>query len=48
MSTKFSRDVFHRTKWKLNMNNSTFDLLEMKFFVTLDDISSLNYDSKLT
>lgn len=28
------RNVFHHTRWKLNWNNSTFDLLGIKFSVT--------------
>lgn len=49
-SKKFSRDVFHHTRWKLNWNNSTFDLLGIKFSVTLtlDEIYSLNYEPKLS
>lgn len=47
-SKKLSRDVIHHTRWKLNWCNSTFDLLGIIFSVTLDDMSSLNYDSKLS
>lgn len=47
-SEKFSRNVFHHTRWKLNWNNSTFYLLGIKFSVTLDEMSSLNYEPKLS
>lgn len=42
-SKKFSSDVFLHTRWKLlkHLNNSTFDLLGIKFSVTLDEISTL-------
>lgn len=47
-SKKCSRDVFHHTRWKLNWNNPTFDLLGNKFSVTLYEMSSLNYEPKLS
>lgn len=47
-SKKFSREVFHHTRWKLNWNNSTFDLLGIKFSVTLDEMSSINNEPKLS
>lgn len=44
----FSREVFHHTRWKLNWNNPTYDLLGIKFSVTLDKMSSLNDEHKLS
>lgn len=44
----FSRDVFHQTRWKLKWNNLTFDLLGIKFSVTLDEMFSLNSEPKVS
>lgn len=46
-SKKFSKDVFHHSRWKLTWNNTTFDLLGIKFSVNLHEMPELNYKSKL-
>lgn len=45
-SKKFSKDVFHHSRWKLTWNNTTFDLLGIKFSVNLQEMPELNYKSK--
>lgn len=35
------------TRWKLDWNNTTSDLLGIKFSINLDDMSELNYTPKL-
>lgn len=46
-SNKFSKDVFHHSRWKLTWNNTTFDLLGIKFSVNLQEMPELNYKSKI-
>lgn len=46
-SKKISKDVFHHMRWKLTWNNTTFDLLGIKFSVNLHEMPELNYKSKL-
>lgn len=46
-SKKISKDVFHHSRWKLTWNNTTFDLLGIKFSVNLHEMPELNYKSKL-
>lgn len=45
-SKKFSKDVFHHSRWKLTWNNTIFDLLGNKFSVNLQEMPELNYKSK--
>lgn len=47
-SKKFSKDVFHHTRWKLDWNNTAFDLLGIKFSINLEEMSELNYSPKLS
>ena len=42
-SKKFSNEVFHHTRWKLDWNNRKFDLLRIKLHEMID----LNYKTKL-
>lgn len=46
-SRKFSKEVSYHSRWKLDWNNPTFDLLNTKFSVNLDEmrIVKLNYPS---
>lgn len=46
-SKKFSKETFHYSRWKLDWNNTNFDLLGIKFSVNLDDMINLNYNVKL-
>lgn len=46
-SKKFSKETFHHSRWKLDWNNTNFDLLGIKFSVNLDDMINLNYNVKL-
>lgn len=46
-SKKFSKETFHHSIWKLDWNNTNFDLLGIKFSVNLDDMINLNYNVKL-
>lgn len=39
-SKKKSKDVFHHTLWKLYWNNTTFDLLGVKFLINLEEMSN--------
>lgn len=47
-SKKLSKDVFHHTRWKLDWNNTAFDLLGIKFSINLEEMSELNYSPKLS
>jgi hypothetical protein len=44
---KFSKDVYHHTRWKLEWGATTFTLLGINFSVNLEQIIELNYDSKI-
>ena len=44
---KFSKEVFHHSRWKLSWDNCIFDLLGIKFSVNLEEIEDLNYLPKL-
>lgn len=46
-SKKFSKEIFHHSKWKLNWGSQEFTLLGINFSVTISEIESLNYDNKL-
>lgn len=46
-SRKFSDQVFHHTRWKLNWGCTTFNLLGIEFCVELDKITELNYNIQL-
>lgn len=46
-SKKFSKEVFHHTRWKFEWNNTTFDLLGIKFCIDLKEMVELNYKSRL-
>lgn len=45
-SKKNSKDVFHYSRLKLTWNNTTFDLVGIKFSVNLQEMPELNYKSK--
>ena len=42
-SKKFSKEVFHHTRWKLDWESSNFDLLGIKFSTNLPEMIDLNY-----
>lgn len=46
-SKKFSSEVFHRDKWKLEWGVTNFKLLGINFSVNLDQITDQNYDLKI-
>lgn len=46
-SKQYSKDLYHHTRWKLDWNNTTFDLLGIKFSISLEEMSELNYTPKL-
>ena len=43
----FSCEVFHHNRWKLDWNNSYFDILGVEFSINLTEMIDLNYNSKL-
>ena len=43
---KFSKDVFHHTRWKLQWGTTQFNLLCIVFSVNLENIVELNYVTK--
>lgn len=45
-SKKISKQVFYRSRRKLDWNNPTLDLLGMNFFVNLNEMVELKYPSK--
>lgn len=46
-SRKFSDQVFHHTRWKLDWGSTTFNLLGIELCVELDKITELNYNMQL-
>ena len=46
-SKKFSNEVFHHPRWKLEWGTTTFNLLGIMFSVNLDEIIELNYNIHL-
>jgi exonuclease III len=46
-SKKFSAEVFHHARWKLDWGCTTFTLLGIHFSVVLDKILDLNYDLQI-
>jgi hypothetical protein len=46
-SKKFSKEVFHHTRWKFEWNNTKFDLLGIKFCNDLKEMVEFNYKSRL-
>jgi hypothetical protein len=46
-SRKFSSDVYHHPRWKLDWGSTSFTLLGMVFSVDLDQIVNLNYSTKI-
>ena len=44
---KFSKEVFHNSRWKLSWDNYIFDLLGIIFSGYLEEIEDLNYLSNL-
>ena len=42
-----TKEVFHHSRWKLDWNNSKFDLLGITFSVNLKEMLELNYMKKL-
>ena len=47
-SKKFSKDVFHHSRWKLKWNNTNFEMLGIKFSVNLLEMTDINFSQKLT
>ena len=43
---KFSKDVFHHVRWNLSWGETKFELLGIHFSVNLQEMISLNFDSK--
>lgn len=46
-SKKFSNQVFHHTRWKLDWGSTTFSLLGINFSVDLEKVIELNYTKKI-
>ena len=46
-SKRFSKDVFHHTRWKLQWGITQINLLGILFSVNLENIVELNYETKL-
>ena len=46
-SKKFSKEIFHHSRWKLNWSNTNFEMLGIKFSVNLREMIDINYDNKL-
>ena len=42
-SKKFSKQIFHHTRWKIDRESSNFDLLWIKFSIHLQEMIDLNY-----
>lgn len=46
-SKKFSKNVYHHTRWKFNLKETKFDLFGIKFSVNLDEMIDLDYTNKM-
>lgn len=46
-SKKFSNQVFHHSRWKLDWGSTTFNLLGICFSVDLEQITDLNYSLQI-
>ena len=46
-SKKFSNDMYHHPRWKLEWGVHNFTLLGINFSVNIDKMESLNYDAKI-
>lgn len=46
-SKRFSKNVYHYTRWKFFWEQTTFDLLGIKYSVNLDEMIDLNYYNKM-
>ena len=46
-SKKFSKEVYHHTRWKLEWGCTTFNLLGIEFSVDMKEIVDLNYNSQI-
>lgn len=46
-SKKFSKQVYHHTRWKLVWGCTTFSLLGIEFSIDLENIVNLNYDIQI-
>ena len=46
-SKKFSKDVYHHSRWKFDWGSSCFTLLGIQFSVNLDEMISLNFNEQL-
>ena len=44
---RFSKDVFHHTRWKLQWGTTQFNFLDIIFWVNFANIVELNYETKL-
>jgi hypothetical protein len=47
-SKQFSKDVIHHSRWKMNWNNTNFEMLGIKFSVNLWEMTEINYTPKLS
>ena len=46
-SKKFSKEVFHHSRWKLDWQSTKFELLGVNFSLNLDEMLDLNYNTRL-
>ena len=46
-SKKFSNQVYHHSRWKLDWGSTSFTLLGINFSVDLEDMVKLNYDIQI-
>ena len=46
-SKKYSKDVYHHSRWKLEWGAKEFSLLGINFTINLNQITETNYDSKI-
>ena len=46
-SKKYSKDVYHHTRWKLEWGSNQFSLLGINFTLNLNEIIESNFDPKM-
>ena len=44
---KFSKEIFHHDKWKLEWEDTKFNSLGIEFSVNLCEMTKLNFDKQL-
>ena len=44
---KYSKEIFHHARWKLKWGADTFEMLGVKCFTDIKQITTINYEQKI-